>query len=233
MVALIEVKSVIKKFGSNIAVNNVDLQVNDGESLGLVGGSGSGKTTLGRIMLKLIKPTSGEVIFPQGFKRSEYQIIFQNPYMSLSPRMKIKDILEEGPNIHKISSDPEGLLRSVSLKTSYLDRYPHELSGGERQRVSIARALSVKPKFLLLDEPVSSLDMKVQLEVLQLLKEIRAKFLLTYLFISHDLAVIRYMCDRVAVMQEGRIVEEGMINEIFDSPKDPYTIKLLGSIPRL
>jgi ABC-type dipeptide/oligopeptide/nickel transport system ATPase subunit len=232
-VDLIKLKSVTKKFGETIAVNNVDMDVVEGGSLGLVGGSGSGKTTLGRMILKLLKPTSGEISYPNGFHRRDHQIIFQNPYMSLNPRMRIRQILEEGPNIHKLDKDPEGLLKSVMLSSSYLNRFPHELSGGERQRVSIARALSVRPKFILLDEPVSSLDMKVQLEVLDLLKSIRNKYSLTYLFVSHDLEVVRYMCDRVIVMNEGCIVEEGTIKEIYNSPKDPYTKKLLDSIPRL
>jgi peptide/nickel transport system ATP-binding protein len=231
--ALIEVKNLTKIFGNNKALDEVCMSVENGESFGIVGESGSGKTTLARVILKLIKPTSGEVIYGGGFSRKDYQIVFQNPYTSLDPRMKVRSILSEPLKINKMKKDLSQLLSMVELDDRYLYRYPHELSGGERQRLSIARAISIEPKCIVLDEPVSSLDMKVQLDVLKLLKKIREQMKLTYIFISHDLSVIRYMCDKVAVMKSGDIIEEGKVFDVYSSPKLDYTKALIRAIPEL
>lgn len=229
----IEVNNITKDFGGLKALNDVSFFVDEGASFGLVGESGSGKTTLARIILRLISASSGEVIYGSGFSRKNYQIVFQNPYTSLNPRIKVGDALMEPLKIHGITRDIKEILNEVELDESYRDRYPHELSGGERQRLCIARAISIKPKFIVLDEPVSSLDMTVQLEILKLLKKLKAQLGLTFLLIAHDLSVIRFICDRIAVMKNGRIVEMGNIDEIYNSPKDPYTKLLLSSVPRL
>lgn len=230
---LIEVNSISKYFGQVIALDDVNFHIEKGESFGLVGESGSGKTTMARIILKLISATDGEILYNEDFSRKDYQIVFQNPWTSLNPRMKVKAILNEPLSIHGIKKDVTQLLREVELDEKYLDKYPHELSGGERQRIGVARAVSIQPKFLVLDEPVSSLDMTVQVEILKLLKQLRSKLNLTLMFIAHDLSVIRYMCDRVGVMRGGNIVEIGNVNDIFRSPQHSYTKLLLESIPKL
>jgi len=230
---LIDINFVSKYFGSLRVLDDVSFHVDEGESFGLVGESGSGKTTLGRIIMKLIKPTEGEIIYSKGFSRKDFQIVFQNPYTSLNPRMNVRQILEEPLSIHKMKKDIGKLLESVELEPSYAGKYPHELSGGERQRIGIARAISIEPKFLLLDEPVSSLDMSIQADILKLIKKIRASMGLTVLLIAHDLSVIKYMCERVAVMRGGRVVEIGKIDEVYKNPENPYTKLLLESIPRL
>jgi len=229
----IEVNEVTKYFGRLKALDGVTFSIEEGGSFGLVGESGSGKTTLARIILRLITPSSGQVKYASGFSRKDYQIVFQNPYTALNPRMKVKEALSEPLNIHGIKRDLREILYEVELNESYLDRYPHELSGGERQRLCIARAISIKPKFIVLDEPVSSLDMTIQLEILKLLKKIRSQLNLTFLLIAHDLSVVRFMCDSMAVMKNGKIVETGKVEEIYNSPKDIYTKLLLESIPRL
>ena len=229
----IDIKDINKDFGKMKALDGVSLAIEEGESFGLVGESGSGKTTLARIILKLIGATSGEIVYGSEFSRKDFQIVFQNPYTSLNPRMRIREALLEPLNIHGIKREIREILQEVELDESYLERYPHELSGGERQRICIARAISVKPKFLVLDEPVSSLDMTVQLEIMKLLKKLKSRLGLTFLLIAHDLSVIRFMCGRLAVMKSGRIVETGKVDEIFRSPKDPYTKLLLESVPRL
>lgn len=234
----IETKHLTKYFGRVCAVSDVNLSIRNGETLGLVGESGSGKSTLARLILKLIEPTSGEIIYYNVSNiRKDCQIVFQDPQTSLNPRIRIGEAIAEPLIIHKIverraesiKSRVEELLEMVKLPGSYARRYPHELSGGERQRVGIARALASNPKFLVLDEPVSSLDVSVQVEILKLLKELKTQLNLTYLFIAHDLAVIAFMSDRVAVMKEGKIVEVGLREDIFTHPKDPYTQKLLTS----
>jgi len=230
---LIEVNSVSKQFGHVKALDDVNFHVEKGESFGLVGESGSGKTTLARIILKLITASEGEIVYEGGFSRKDYQIVFQNPWTSLNPRMKIKAILKEPLDIHGVKKDVVQLLRDVELDESYLGKFPHELSGGERQRIGIARAISIEPKFIVLDEPVSSLDMTVQVGVLKLLKDLRSRLNLTLLFIAHDLSVIRYMCDRVAVMRSGNIVETGSVTEVYKDPQHSYTKLLLESIPKL
>lgn len=225
---LIKINNLAKKFDRITAVDGVSLEIKQGETLGLVGESGSGKSTLARLILKLIEPTSGTVAY-EGIEnvRRECQIVFQDPQNSLNPRIKIGETLDEPAKIHKVQSRIEELLEMVKLPSSYARRYPHELSGGERQRVGIARALASNPKFLVLDEPVSSLDVSIQVEILQLLKDIKQTLGLTYLFIAHDLAVIGYMSDRVAVMQAGKIVEVGERTKILNHPKDDYTKRLL------
>ena len=233
MLDIIKIDNVSKNFGKLKAIDNVSFSINDGGSFGLVGGSGSGKTTLARIILRLISATGGNVQYAGGFSRKNYQIVFQNPYTSLNPRMKIREALEEPLKIHGVSRDISEILKEVELEPGLADRYPHELSGGQRQRVCIARSLSIRPKFIVLDEPVSSLDMTVQLEILKLLKKLKAQYGLTLLLIAHDLSVVKYICETIAVMHNGKIIELGNAEEIFKSPKDPYTKLLLESIPRL
>lgn len=232
----IKIEHIIKKFGSVSAVNDVSFSILQGESLGLVGESGSGKTTLARMILKLIEPTSGSIIYNDVKDiRRECQIVFQDPQTSLNPRIRIGEAVGEPILIHKIMPKDKiadrvsELLELVKLPRNYISRFPHELSGGERQRVGIARALASQPRFLILDEPVSSLDVSIQVDILKLLQEIKGELGLTYLFIAHDLSVIGYMCERVAVMSMGKLVEIGPRSEILGSPKDPYTKKLLAS----
>lgn len=233
---MIEIENITKRFGEVVAVDNVSLSVLRGETLGLVGESGSGKTTLARMILRLILPTAGKINYQDiSNVRRECQIVFQDPQTSLNPSIKIGEAIAEPILIHKLLPKREirprvlELLSAVKLPSTHAWRYPHELSGGERQRVGIARALASSPKFLVLDEPVSSLDVTIQAEILKLLKEIKAKLSLTYLFIAHDLSVVGYMSDRVAVMKEGKIVEIGGKNEILVNPKNSYTQRLLAS----
>ena len=231
------------------AVDNVDLEIQKGSTLALVGESGCGKTTLGESILKLTGETQGEVIF-EGLDimklnntelkkiRNQMQIVFQDPMGSLSPRMTVEDIVGEGLQVHSKDmglierrKKTEDVLNEVGLPKSSISRYPHEFSGGQRQRIAIARALILEPRFLVLDEPTSALDVCVQAQVLNLFKELQAKRKLTYLFITHNLGVVRYMADKVAIMYLGKIVEKGSTNEIFQNPKHPYTKSLLESIP--
>jgi ABC-type glutathione transport system ATPase component len=239
---LITINKLAKRFGGLIAVNEIDLQIFKGETLGLVGESGSGKSTLARLILKLIEPTAGSVTY-HGLEniRRDCQIVFQDPQTSLNPRIRVGEAIGEPLLIHKIAESRQQtaesrvgeLLEMVKLPKQYAGRYPHELSGGERQRVGIARALASNPKFIVLDEPVSSLDVSVQAEILMLLKELKRTIGLTYLFIAHDLSVIGYLSDRVAVMKEGKIVELEPTATVLKKPKDDYTRKLLASSFRL
>ncbi len=231
--AIVDIRNISKDFGGIRALDNVSLSIQEGEAFGLVGGSGSGKTTLGRVILKLLQPTSGEITYSGGFSRKDYQIVFQNPFSSLNPRMRIGDILREPLQLHGIKRNIGEILREVELSESFMERYPHELSGGEKQRICIARAVSVQPRFVVLDEPVSSLDMTISLDILKLLKKIKNDLNLTYMLISHDLSVIRYMCGRLAVMKNGSVVEMGEAAGMFREPKDPYTKLLIDSIPKL
>jgi len=230
------------------AVDDVSFSIEEGETLGLVGESGSGKTTTGRCMLRLIEPTSGEVWF-RGENvltfsaarlrraRREMQIMFQDPYSSLNPRMRVRHIVEEPLVIHRLGSRParrarvEELFRLVGLDPAQLDRYPREFSGGQRQRIGLARALALNPSFVVLDEPVSALDMSVQAQVVALLMDLQRQLKLTYLFIAHDLRLVEHICTRVAVMYLGRIVEMGPSASLFGNPRHPYTKALLSAIP--
>jgi oligopeptide/dipeptide ABC transporter ATP-binding protein len=230
------------------AVRNVSFRIGYGESYGVVGESGSGKTTLARVVLRLIDPTEGDILFedtnlakldPETLRqlRRDMQMIFQDPHSSLNPRKKILQSVGEPLVIHerlggrKLSQRVRELLEVVGLKKEHMYRFPHELSGGQKQRVGIARALALNPKMLILDEPTSALDVSVQALTLNFLEKLQEKFSLTYMFISHNLAVIRYVCARVAVMYLGRIVEEGTVNELFDTPAHPYTKSLLSAVP--
>jgi len=230
------------------AVRSVDLDIEEGESYGVVGESGSGKTTLGRTILRLIDPTSGDIFF-NGVNiceldrkmlrrlRRDMQMIFQDPHSSLNPRKTIVKSVGEPLVIHEhargrmLRQRVQELMEIVGLKKEHMHRFPHELSGGQKQRVGIARALALNPKMLVLDEPTSALDVSVQAQTLNFLEELQDKMSLTYLFISHNLSVIRYVCDRVAVMYLGRIVEQGLVSELFDAPAHPYTKALLSAVP--
>jgi oligopeptide transport system ATP-binding protein len=246
------------------AVDEVSLDINAGETLGLIGESGSGKSTLGRLILRLIEPSSGSIFFDgrdlvhlasagqaggQGNQmrrlRRDLQIIFQDPFASLDPRFRVEDIVAEPLLIHrKLRQGPEmtkesirsrvaELLRAVGLDDSARNRYPHEFSGGQRQRIGIARALALRPRFMVCDEPVSALDVSVGAQIVNLLAQLQRDFQLTYLFISHSMPVVRYLSTRIAVMHRGKIVEVGSTEQITRHPSDPYTRSLLAAIPKL
>ncbi|GIV66463.1 MAG: ABC transporter ATP-binding protein [Bellilinea sp.] len=230
------------------AVDDVSFEIYDGETLGLVGESGCGKTTIGRTMLRLIEPTSGEVYYegnnifhmsggPLRAIRRNMQIIFQDPFSSLDPRMPVGESILEGLRINRIGTRKEQfdimieVLRKVGLEDYHARRYPHEFSGGQRQRIGIARALALRPRFIICDEPVSALDVSIQSQVLNILKDLQEEFGLTYLFIAHNLSVVEHISDRVAVMYLGKIVELAHREEIFRNPLHPYTQALLSAIP--
>jgi len=255
---LLEVRHLVKEFGRKggllrkggvvRAVNDVSFTIDEGETFGLVGESGSGKTTTGRCILRLIEPTSGEVRFKGedvlAFSRSrmraarrEMQIVFQDPYSSLNPRMRVGKIVEEPLIIHGIGNKAERqarvveLFQLVGLDPEQFSRYPHQFSGGQRQRIGLARALALNPSLVIADEPVSALDVSVQAQVVNLLMDLQQRLKLTYLFIAHDLRLVQHICNRVAVMYLGRIVEMGPTERLFAAPAHPYTRALLSAIP--
>jgi len=234
--------------GAVKAVDGLNFFIRRGETLGLVGESGCGKATTGRSILQLYKPTAGQVIFKgedltkmkRGHLRSmrrQMQIIFQDPYASLNPRMTVGAIVGEPLEIHHLASGKEKrervqqLLRQVGLNPYFVNRYPHEFSGGQRQRIGVARALAVNPEFIVCDEPISALDVSIQAQIINLLEELQEEYNLTYLFIAHDLSVVRHISDRVAVMYLGKIVELADRDELYDNPKHPYTQALLSAVP--
>ncbi len=250
---LLEVKNLKKYFsvpnGHLHAVDNVSLSIKEGETLGIVGESGCGKSTLGRVILRLHEPTSGNVIYDgmdiTTFNKEEMrqmrknmQIIFQDPYASLNPRFTISQIIEEPLKLHNVCKSDnerkervEGLMEYVGLSKRAYNLYPHEFDGGRRQRVVIARALSIEPKFIVCDEPVSALDVSVQAQILNLMMELQEKFGLTYIFISHDLSVVKHISDNIGVMYLGQLIEKAPKKDIFKQPLHPYTIALLSAIP--
>jgi peptide/nickel transport system ATP-binding protein len=251
---LIEVKGLRKYFGSSTrpvrAVDDVSFTIQQGETLGLVGESGSGKSTIGRTLLRLLDATDGQVLYrgedlgaTSGKRmralRSKLQMIFQDPYASLNPKMRVRDILGEALQVHGLATGKTArdkriaeLLTLVGLRAEQADRYPHEFSGGQRQRIGVARALAVEPEFIVADEPLSALDVSIQSQVVNLLCDLRDRFSLTMLFISHDLDVVEYLCDRVVVLYLGRVMEVASTQQLFAHPQHPYTQALLAASPK-
>jgi oligopeptide/dipeptide ABC transporter ATP-binding protein len=230
------------------AVDDISFYINKGETLGLVGESGCGKSTAGRVILQLLEATEGEILLEGENlaalstrqlknKRKDMQIVFQDPYASLNPRLKVRKIIEEPMTIHlKLSKEErmekvKQILHDVGLNEAYMDRYPHEFSGGQRQRIGIARALAVQPKLIIMDEPVSALDVSVQAQVLNLIQDLQAKYGLTYLFITHNLSVVKHISNRIAVMYLGKIVEVADRDQFFEDTKHPYSKALISAIP--
>jgi oligopeptide/dipeptide ABC transporter ATP-binding protein len=250
---LVDIKHLKKYFnmgrkGNLKAVDDLTFSIRQGETVGMVGESGCGKTTAGRSILRLYEPTAGEVLF-EGENiynlsnskmknlRRDMQMIFQDPYASLNPRMTIEDIIGEAIDIHKLSTGSKRkerigeLLDLVGLSVDHMSRFPHEFSGGQRQRIGIARALAVEPKFIICDEPISALDVSIQAQVVNLLKRLQKQLGLTYLFIAHDLSMVKYISDRVAVMYLGKMVEFASSDDLYTEPLHPYTLALLSAVP--
>jgi ABC-type glutathione transport system ATPase component len=251
MDVLVEARGLVKEYGAGArVVDDVSFEIRRGETMGLVGESGSGKSTVARMLLRLIEPTAGEVRY-EGVNllaassgemremRRRMQIVFQDPFAALNPRMRVREILAEPFAIHRdrpkegVSARLLEMLRTVGMDESALERYPHEFSGGQRQRINIARALALRPEFLVLDEPVSALDVSVGAQVVNLLRDLQRRYGLTYLFISHSMPLVRYLCDRVAVMQRGRLVELGECEQVCDAPAHEYTRKLIAANPTM
>ncbi len=240
----------LREVASVKAVDDVSLFVRKGETLGLVGESGCGKSTLGRTLIRLYEPTAGAISFEGSDflkmkgealrqKRRNMQMIFQDPYAALDPRMTVGQIIRQPMDIHNVGTQEErtkrvlDLIELVGLRKGHVNRYPHEFSGGQRQRICIARSIALNPELIICDEPVSALDVSIQAQILNLLKDLQDKLKLTYVFISHDLSVIEHVCDRIAVMYLGKIVEVGTRDELFQNPQHPYTQALIGAIPRV
>lgn len=246
--SLVEARGLIKEYGAGArVVDDVSFTIARGETLGLVGESGSGKSTVARMLLRLIEPTAGEVLYDgrdlltisarelRGLRR-RVQVVFQDPFAALNPRMRVRDILAEPFAIHGERCTAERLremLDEVGLDEGALERFPHEFSGGQRQRINIARALALRPEFVVLDEPVSALDVSVGAQVVNLLRELQQRYGLTYLFISHSMPLVRYLCDRVAVMQRGRLVELGASESVCCNPQQTYTRELIAATPEM
>lgn len=253
MSAILELRNLTKIFGGRgrtevRAVDNVSLTIEEGATFGLLGESGSGKSTLARLIPRLNEPTSGEIIYKgqplqnlhdremRGI-REQIQMVFQNPFSSLNPRMTVRQLIGEPLVVYKRASGAaldeqvREMMRLVGLNPEHTNRFPHEFSGGQRQRIGIARALVLNPHLLILDEPTSALDVSVQAQVLNLLIDLQKKFGLTYLLITHDLSVVRYMCDQAALMYLGKVVEQGSVKQVFHEPKHPYTKALMSDIP--
>jgi ABC-type glutathione transport system ATPase component len=248
---LVQVRGLVKEYATSggrvHVVDDVSFTIRRGETLGLVGESGSGKSTVARLLLRLIEPTAGEIQYdgvdllaasPEEMRamRRRMQVVFQDPYAALNPKMRVREILAEPFAIHGEKSSGERLremLREVGMDESALDRYPHEFSGGQRQRIKIARALALRPEFVVLDEPVSALDVSVAAQVVNLLRDLQRVHGLTYLFISHSMPLVRYLCDRVMVMRRGRLVEMGDAVAVCDAPSEEYTRALIAATPEL
>lgn len=255
---VLEAHDLVKEFGAARVVDGVSLELMRGETLGLVGESGSGKSTVARMLLRLMEPTSGSIVFrdareaevrrydllrvtPREMRRLRRRlaIVFQDPYAALNPRMSVRQILAEPFAIHReeplqgLDARLNELLAEVGLEASALRRYPHEFSGGQRQRINIARAIALRPEVLVLDEPVSALDVSVGAQVINLLRDLQQRYGLTCLFISHSMPLVRYLCHRVAVMQRGRIVETGTWSEVCEHPREAYTQQLLAATPEM
>src|SRR5258707_9892920 len=250
MDVLVDARGLVKEYGAGRrVVDDVSFAIRRGETLGLVGESGSGKSTVARMLLRLVEPTAGDVRYggvdllaagagEMREMRRRMQIVFQDPYAALNPRMRVREILAEPFAIHREQGSVNrdqlvAMLGEVGLEASALERYPHEFSGGQRQRINIARALALRPEFLVLDEPVSALDVSVGAQVINLLRELQRAYELTYLFISHSMPLVRYLCDHVAVMQQGRLVELGECEQVCDAPREEYTRRLIAATPEM